>query len=124
MPQAAIRPFGARVSRAAVKCVPPENRPIGSEVRACAGYLKRELARPNLRAVLALGRIAHDATLRTLGRRLRDFSFAHGAVHDVDSSRRLYDSYHCSRYNTNTGRLTSQMFEDIFVRLRSDIAGR
>ena len=107
----------------AVRCVPPENKPTGSEVATCRRFLDATLrARTSARAVLALGRIAHESVLRALEVRLRTAPFSHGAVHDVDHGRRLYDSYHCSRYNTNTGVLTPEMFEVVFARIRRDIS--
>ena len=99
----------------AVKCLPPGNKPQPSEVRACNGFLAAELATlPAGGALLALGRIAHDASLRALGRRPSTQAFAHGARHALDSGTLLFDSYHCSRYNTNTRRLTKAMFNAVF----------
>jgi uracil-DNA glycosylase len=98
----------------AVKCLPPDNKPSPAEVRACNGYLAADLARlPDGGAVLALGRIAHDAALRALGQRPARFAFAHGARHALGYGRALFDSYHCSRYNTNTRRLTAAMFDAV-----------
>ena len=97
----------------AVRCVPPQNKPIGAEIRTCNNYLSRVIeAMPELRCIFALGRIAHEAVLKALGMRLKDAVFAHAAVHDLPSGLRLVDSYHCSRYNTNTGRLTPEMFRE------------
>mgnify|MGYP006421202131 CR=1 FL=1 len=115
--------IGCRVTNA-VRCVPPENKPTGAEVRACGdAYLAAELAAlPHLRVAVALGRIAHDAVLRTLGRTRAHFPFAHGAEHVLSGAGPsggdliLADSYHCSRYNTNTRRLTPAMFEDVLSR--------
>ena len=102
----------------AVKCLPPQNKPLPVEIANCGSYLAADLATvPNGAAVLALGRIAHDATLRALGFKPRDYAFAHGARHELrDGVRELafFDSYHCSRYNTNTGRLTAPMFRSVF----------
>ena len=99
----------------AVKCLPPANKPLPAEVRACNGFLAADLARlPARGAILALGRIAHDATLRALSRRPSSLAFAHGARHALDNGAVLFDSYHCSRYNTNTRRLTSAMFNEVF----------
>lgn len=95
----------------AVRCVPPENKPTGEEIRQCNPFLAARIAAlPRLGVILALGRIAHDAVLSALGRRRASAGFAHGAVHDL-SPLVLVDSYHCSRYNTQTGRLTDEMFE-------------
>ncbi len=96
----------------AVRCVPPQNKPIGSEAAACRPYLVEEIAAMrNLRAVLALGGLAHRAVLTTLGHKQSAFPFGHAAVHPLSESVTLIDSYHCSRYNTNTRKLTAPMFE-------------
>jgi uracil-DNA glycosylase family 4 len=106
-----------------VRCVPPENKPTPEEIRTCRQFLAAELAaRPLATALVTLGRIAHETTLRALGIRLAAFPFAHGAAYECGRYR-LYDSYHCSRYNTNTGVLTAEMFEAVFARVRSDIGG-
>ena len=103
-----------RISNA-VKCCPPANKPLPGEVRNCNDYLTADLAHlPPGGAVLALGRIAHDASLLALGLRRNHFTFAHGARHELPNGAALFDSYHCSRYNTNTGRLTSTMFRAVF----------
>lgn len=100
----------------AVRCVPPENKPTGAECNACRPFLADEIAAmPNLRVILALGGVAHANVLTTLGERKKDFPFGHGNSHALTSGRRLIDSYHCSRYNTNTGRLTPDMFRDVFT---------
>lgn len=105
----------------AVKCVPPENRPMPAEIGTCRQFLTRTIAaRPRLKAIVALGRIAHESTLKALDAKLASFRFAHGAVHEIGSYR-LHDSYHCSRYNTNTGVLTTEMFEAVFAKVRSDL---
>jgi uracil-DNA glycosylase family 4 len=97
----------------AVKCLPPENKPLPKEIATCNGYLTADLASvPEGGAILALGRIAHEASFRALG--LRPAKFAHAAVHSLPRGVALVDSYHCSRYNTNTGRLTEAMFRDVF----------
>jgi uracil-DNA glycosylase family 4 len=99
----------------AVRCLPPQNKPAPLEIRQCNPYLTAEIdALPRLRAVLALGRIAHDAVLMSLGQARNRYAFAHNAAHEINSSLRLFDSYHCSRYNTNTRRLTTEMFHDVF----------
>ncbi len=106
----------------AVRCVPPENKPVGQEIAACRPFLASTLeARPAVRAILALGRIAHEQVLRVTGDRLAAFPFAHGAVHRLACGLALYDSYHCSRYNTNTGRLTAGMFRAVFDRIAADL---
>ena len=104
----------------AVRCVPPENKPTPAEIKTCRSFLTATLV-PMPPALLALGRIAHDSTLATLGARAAAFPFAHGAAHAVRSGLTLYDSYHCSRYNTNTGRLTTGMFETVIAAIRRDL---
>lgn len=109
----------------AVKCLPPANKPVPGEVRNCQPYLAADLAAlPKGGAILALGRIAHEGTLDALRLRRRDFAFAHGAVHDLGDGRVLFDSYHCSRYNTNTGRLTPAMFRSVFDAVGAHLARR
>jgi len=99
----------------AVKCLPPANKPLPGEIRNCNDYLTADLALvPEGGAVLALGRIAHEAALLALGLRRNHFAFAHGARHALPHGRALFDSYHCSRYNTNTGRLTAALFRGVF----------
>jgi uracil-DNA glycosylase family 4 len=106
----------------AVRCVPPENKPNPAEIRTCRTFLEGEIAgRSNLRAIVALGRIAHDSVLRALGEKPGNFPFAHGAVHRCGAVV-LYDSYHCSRQNVNTGVLKPAMFEAIFSRVRDDLS--
>ncbi len=95
-----------------VRCVPPQNKPVAAEVNACRVFLQATLAqRKNVQTYFALGRIAHDSFLATLGLRKALYKFGHGAHHDLGGGRLLFDSYHCSRYNTNTRRLTTEMFE-------------
>jgi len=98
----------------AVKCVPPANKPLPEEIRCCNAFLKEELAALSaVRVYLALGRIAHDAVLMTRGLKRGDYPFGHGREHALDAASWLIDSYHCSRYNTQTRRLTPQMFRDV-----------
>lgn len=105
----------------AVRCVPPQNKPVGAEITMCRQFLKARLgANEKLQAVVCLGRIAHESVLRALDVGLKDAPFAHGARHRVGGIN-LYDSYHCSRYNTNTGRLTVEMFEAVFEAVRKDL---
>ena len=102
----------------AVKCLPPDNKPVGAEVNTCNRFLASELALlPATSIVLALGGIAHRAIIKALSRRQADYKFAHAALHDLGEFR-LLDSYHCSRYNTNTRRLTEAMFDDVFAKAR------
>lgn len=111
---------GCRITNA-VKCVPPGNRPETAEIKRCNAYLKAELGElPAGAAILALGRIAHRAVLTALGLEDRAHPFAHAARHALPDGRRLYDSYHCSRYNTQTGRLTREMFAAVFRRIQED----
>lgn len=113
----------ARITNA-VRCLPPENKPLPVEIRACRPFLAAEIAAmPRLRAIVALGRVAHDAVLAALSRPPRAHGFAHGAVHELDGGRLLADSFHCSRYNTNTGRLTTAMFEAVFAAVRERLDG-
>ncbi|MEX3008143.1 uracil-DNA glycosylase [Hoeflea sp. TYP-13] len=98
----------------AVRCVPPENKPVGAEINTCRRYLSASLdAMTGLSAILTLGKIAHDSTIRTLGGRVSAHPFRHNARTNVGGYA-VFSSYHCSRYNTNTGRLTEQMFVDVF----------
>ncbi len=109
----------------AVRCVPPQNKPTTQESKLCGRFLTFRIAElPCLQVVLALGRIAHDSTLVALGHRKSSFKFAHGAAHEVSEDLTLFDSYHCSRYNTNTRRLTPEMFEDVFAGISRYIAAR
>ena len=106
----------------AVRCVPPQNKPTPAEITTCRTFLVASLEEmKNLRAIVALGRIAHESVVRALGSKLSAMPFAHGAVHEAGGLR-LYDSYHCSRYNTNTGVLTPKMFKDVFKAVGKDLA--
>ena len=107
---------GARITNA-VKCVPPGNKPLPAEIGTCNRYLQSELDNlPLGTVILALGAIAHGAVLRAVGLKPSAYRFAHGAEHELPGGRVLFDSYHCSRYNTNTRRLTEDMFRDVFER--------
>ncbi|MEX2495652.1 MAG: uracil-DNA glycosylase [Woeseia sp.] len=102
-----------------VKCLPPDNKPVGGEIAACNAWIAREFELlPTPAVVLALGGIAHRAVIRALGLRQAAYNFGHAAEHVIDGHFLLLDSYHCSRYNTNTGRLTPPMFEAVFARAR------
>ncbi len=109
----------------AVRCVPPQNKPTPAEIAACRPFLAaRVAALPRLAAILALGRIAHDSTLAALGLRRNSYPFAHGARHrlrEAPSSLVLFDSFHCSRYNTNTGKLTPAMFRAVLQEVRDHL---
>jgi uracil-DNA glycosylase len=105
-----------------VRCVPPENKPEGAEIVTCRSFLAAEIAAmTTLRIVLALGATAHGSALATLGEVRARFPFAHGAVHRLGGGLLLADSYHCSRYNTNTGTLTVPMFESVFAAIRQTL---
>ena len=106
----------------AVRCVPPDNKPTPAEIKFCNPFLQAEIRHlPNLEAILALGTIAHNGVLDALGERRAGFKFAHGAEHRLAGGIRLYDSYHCSRYNTNTRRLTGAMFEAVMARIAEQL---
>jgi len=106
-----------------VRCVPPQNKPTGEEIRLCRPFLSATIEQmPRLSAIVALGRVAHDSVVSTLGLRRAATPFGHGAEHAVRPGLRLYDSYHCSRYNTNTGVLTTAMFEAVFDRVAERLA--
>lgn len=107
----------------AVRCVPPANKPESKEINMCRQFLTQRISLlPELKAIIVLGRIAHDTTLRSLGLKLKQFPFGHGAVHGVGGNDlHLFDSYHCSRYNTNTGVLTLDMFESVFKSVRTHL---
>ena len=110
-----------RISNA-VRCVPPQNKPEPAEIAACGRFLAGEIARlPRLKAILALGAIAHNAVLAAKGLRRALYPFAHGAVHTLPDGTVLADSYHCSRYNTNTRVLTPEMFRNVFAKVRADL---
>jgi uracil-DNA glycosylase family 4 len=116
-PDDGLRLTSARIANA-VRCVPPENKPLPAEIVACRPYFLAELAAlPRLKVLLALGQIAHQQVLAALGLRQAAYRFGHGALHALPSGLHLADSYHCSRYNTNTGRLTAEMFESVFAKV-------
>lgn len=108
----------------AVRCVPPENKPTTDEIKACRPFFSAFFEQAKrLEAIVALGKIAHDQILRTIGMPLTRAKFVHGAIHALPALAgvRLYDSYHCSRYNTNTGVLTPEMFRSVFAAVRHDV---
>lgn len=108
----------------AVRCAPPANKPTPDEIRACRPFLAARISSlRELRAIVCLGRIAHESTLAALGLKAKDAPFGHGAEHLAPSGVWIFDSYHCSRYNTNTGRLTESMFEQVFLQVRSKLSG-
>jgi uracil-DNA glycosylase family 4 len=106
----------------AVRCVPPENKPTPAEINTCRPFLSATIAAMgNLAAIVALGRIAHDSVVVALGEKRSRFAFAHAARHAIGDGLTLYDSYHCSRYNTNTGVLTEDMFRGVFDTVRNSL---
>ncbi|MDX8404017.1 MAG: uracil-DNA glycosylase [Mariprofundaceae bacterium] len=108
-----LKLYGVRITNA-VKCLPPQNKPETSEIKNCNPFLSSEINQlPQDCNLFALGLIAHQAVLRAYGLRLASLKFGHGAVHELPDGRKLYDSYHCSRYNTQTKRLTTEMFLDV-----------
>jgi len=117
-----LRLLGTRITNAA-RCVPPANKPLPAEVRACNPFLAAEMAAmPSLRVVLAFGSIAHDAVLVALGQKRSRFAFVHGACHAVRPGLSLFDCYHCSRLNINTGRLTVAMLADVLDQVRKIVS--
>ncbi len=109
----------ARIANA-VRCLPPENKPTGAEITTCRRFLHDEFASlPRLRVVLPLGAVAHGSVVRTLGLKASAHPFRHGGVLEPDGGPVIVSSYHCSRYNTNTGRLTEAMFRDVFTTVRA-----
>ena len=125
-PRDGLKLIDCRITNA-VKCLPPQNKPETAEIRQCNRYLAEEIARSTPKVILALGSIAHQAVLMARGLKIRDYRFGHHAIHDlpgIDGSNgiRLYDSYHCSRYNTQTRRLTPPMFKAVIADIRRDVA--
>ncbi len=113
----------ARVTNA-VRCVPPANKPLPQEIKTCRRFLAAEIAAmTKLRVIVALGRVAHEATLAALALPQRQFPFAHAAAHELGRALTLFDSFHCSRYNTNTRRLTPEMFAGVFSAARDRLVG-
>ena len=111
----------ARITNA-VKCLPPDNKPVGAEINTCNDYLANEIGSlADGSVILALGGIAHRAVIKAVGRRQADYRFGHGIVAEL-GPHKLLDSYHCSRYNTNTGRLTPDMFDAVFAQARQLIS--
>lgn len=116
-----LRLANCRITNA-VKCLPPENKPETSEIKTCNRYLADELkAAPEARILLALGLIAHKAVLTAVGLKQSAFAFGHAARHELPDGRILFDSYHCSRYNTQTRRLTTADFHDVFEAIRREL---
>lgn len=119
-----LRLTGCRITNA-VRCVPPQNKPVGAEINNCNSYLAHDLQRLDRGdVVLALGRIAHGAVVKAEAARQKDYPFRHGACAVLPSGRWLLDTYHCSRYNTQTGRLTEAMFHAVFATAAALLDGR
>ena len=117
-PDDGVELINCRIANA-VRCVPPQNKPVGAEIKTCAPFLQEEIASmKNLKLILALGTIAHNSALNVFGHRKAAFKFGHNQLHVFEHGPDILDSYHCSRYNTNTGRLTPQMFNDVFDQIR------
>ncbi|RCS23240.1 uracil-DNA glycosylase [Phyllobacterium salinisoli] len=122
-PDDSLELVGAAIVNA-VRCVPPENKPTGAEINHCRQFLTPVIRRfPNLRAIVTLGTIAHQSTIRALGKPVSKYPFGHARMGIIDDLR-IFSSYHCSRYNTNTGVLTEQMFRDVFRSVRDFLDGK
>lgn len=118
-PDDGLKLINCRITNA-VKCVPPENKPTGIEIKTCQRFLESEIENlSTLRVILSLGKISHDAVLRTFDEKLSAYKFAHNAKHKIRNDLVLIDSYHCSRYNTQTNRLTESMFHEVFDEISS-----
>lgn len=114
---------GAMITNA-VRCLPPQNKPVGAECTNCRPFLTDQITGlPTLKVLMTLGKISHDNTIRALGLRLKDYPFGHHKIYDLPNGLRLYSSYHCSRYNTNTKRLTTEMFYGVFADIRAFVNG-
>jgi uracil-DNA glycosylase family 4 len=123
-PDDSLKLVDARIVNA-VRCVPPENKPTPAEIRTCNQFLLPAFADlPRLSAIVALGRIAHDAVAIALDIKRSRILFGHGVVHQATDKLALFDSYHCSRYNTNTGVLTPEMFRDVFRKVRAHLGAK
>ena len=119
-PDDRLRPLDCAVTNA-VRCVPPQNKPVGAEINACRPFLSATMARfPKLTDLLCLGKISHDSTLRAFGARVAAHPFKHGSEYRIEGLR-MHSSYHCSRYNTNTGVLTGEMFDAVVGRIRKRV---
>ena len=113
---------GAQITNA-VRCLPPQNKPVGAECAACRPFLTDQIeSLTSVKAILCLGKISHDNTVRAMGMKLSAHPFGHHKICELQGGKRLYSSYHCSRYNTNTKRLTEEMFYKVFADIREFIA--
>lgn len=119
-PNDGLELINARITNA-VRCLPPENKPIGAEINNCRPFLSSEIENlKNLKVIMCLGLVSHNSVIKTLGGKLSAHKFGHNAAHDLNGMT-VIDSYHCSRYNTNTGRLTTKMFEDVFDTIKNHL---
>jgi uracil-DNA glycosylase family 4 len=113
-PDDGLKLVNCRITNA-VRCVPPENKPIGAEINTCRQFLDSQIeSMPNLKIIVSLGLVSHNAVLKSCGEKLSAFKFTHKAIHHLQNGLILIDSYHCSKYNTSTKRLTEPMFHEVF----------
>lgn len=120
-PNDGLKLKGAMITNA-VRCLPPENKPTSGEATNCRPFLTQQIeGLPSIRAIMTLGKISHDSTVRSLGLKLKDYPFGHHKIYEIQGDRKIFSSYHCSRYNTNTKRLTEEMFFDVFASIRGFI---
>lgn len=106
----------------AVRCLPPENKPTGPEINQCNSFLKSQIeTMPHVKIILSLGLVSHNAVLKACGEKLSGFKFGHEAIHELSNGLTLIDSYHCSKYNTSTKRLTEEMFHQVFETIQSKL---
>ena len=121
-PDDGLKLINCRITNA-VRCLPPENKPTGPEINTCRPFLINQLDNmPNLKMILSLGLVSHNTVLKTFNERVTAHKFAHGAQHTLQSGYTLIDSYHCSKYNTSTKRLTEAMFHDVFDKITETLA--
>ncbi len=121
-PDDGLKLVNCRITNA-VRCLPPENKPTGPEINTCRPFLMNQLDNmPNLKMILSLGLVSHNTVLKTFNERLAAHKFAHGAQHKLQSGYTLIDSYHCSKYNTSTKRLTEAMFHNVFEIITETLA--
>ena len=120
-PDDGLKLLNCRITNA-VRCVPPENKPIGAEINSCLEFLKSQIDHmPNLKIIVSLGLVSHNAVLKAYGHKLSAYKFAHEAEHVLSDRLTLIDSYHCSKYNTSTKRLTEDMFHQVFEKVKSKL---
>ncbi len=120
-PDDGLKLVNCRITNA-VRCVPPENKPIGAEINTCLQFLENQIAAmANLKIIISLGLVSHNAVLKAHGEKLSHFKFVHKAAHDLPNGVILIDSYHCSKYNTSTKRLTEPMFHEVFEFAKSKL---